>query len=161
MRRAASAWSRYWKGAAAIPALGARESETLPWPVAYSRSDYVSTRFPPLLAPLRHLRFSQISVPESPMVDFKSQRRLLRIRGRVFHFASHRGRTANLKRFELPFPAMWYLMVEGRRCPVFPCDSIQGPVALDQALRSWAADNALGPVEQFAPPHLLPVNSPG
>jgi hypothetical protein len=45
---------------------------------------------------------------------------------------------------------MWYLMVEGRRCPVLPCDANISPTDLDAALSQWVEDNALGPVE--APP---------
>ena len=81
------------------------------------------------------------------MTAFKPQQRHLTIRGRAFHFASYEGRPANYRRAQLAYPAMWYLMVEGRRCPVLPCDSSQSLPQLDAALRDWAEDNALGPVE--------------
>ena len=92
------------------------------------------------------------------MPAFKSQRRLLTIRGRAFHFASFKGRAANIKRCQLPFPAMWYLMVGDRRCPVFPYDSTQGSAALDAALLAWAEDNALGPVERLFGPQVRLLN---
>ena len=77
----------------------------------------------------------------------KPQQRHLTIRGRVFHFVSYQGSPGNHQRAQLPYPAMWYLMVEGRRCPVLPCDSGLSPADLDAALSAWAEDNALGPVE--------------
>jgi hypothetical protein len=81
------------------------------------------------------------------MPPFKTSHRLLSVHGRILHFASYGGRSANLKRCQLPYPAMWYLLVEGRRCPVLPYDATQTAAALDDALHDWAADNALGPVE--------------
>jgi hypothetical protein len=81
------------------------------------------------------------------MTAFKPQQRQLTIRGRRFHFVSREGRPANHRRAQLAYPAMWYLMVEGRRCPVLPCDSSKSLPELDAALRDWAEDNALGPVE--------------
>jgi hypothetical protein len=83
---------------------------------------------------------------------FKPQQRHLKIRGRLFHFVSYEGRPANHRRAQLAFPAMWYLMVEGRRCPVFPFDADQPLAELDAALQDWAEDNALGPVERTALP---------
>jgi hypothetical protein len=80
------------------------------------------------------------------MTAFKSQQRHLTIRGQTFHFVSRKGRMANHRRDQLGYPAMWYLIVDGRRCPVLPCDSSQSLLELDVALRDWAEDNALGPV---------------
>lgn len=77
---------------------------------------------------------------------FKPQQRHVTIRGRPFHFVSFEGRRANRRRAQLAYPAMWYLMVDGRRCPVLPCDASLSPPELDAALRDWAEDNALGPV---------------
>lgn len=79
---------------------------------------------------------------------FKSQHRRLTIRSRLFHFVSHEGRPANFRRAELGYPPMWYLMVDGRRCPVLPYDSAQPLPELDAALRSWAGVNALVPVDR-------------
>jgi hypothetical protein len=81
------------------------------------------------------------------MSAFKPQQRHLTIRGRAFHFVSYEGRPTNRRRAQLPYPAMWYLMVEGRRCPVLPCDTTLSLPQLDAALSAWAEDNALGPVE--------------
>lgn len=79
---------------------------------------------------------------------FKSKHRRITIRHRLFHFVSYAGRVANFRRAQLGYPPMWYLMVEGRRCPVFPVDVDQSAPELDAALRDWAEDNALGPVEE-------------
>lgn len=81
------------------------------------------------------------------MSAFKPQQHHLRIRGRLFHFVSYEGQPANHRRDEPATPDMWYLMVEGRRCPVLPCDSSQSLTQLEAALQAWAEDNALGPVE--------------
>jgi hypothetical protein len=82
---------------------------------------------------------------------FRPQQRHLTIQGRLFHFVSYEGRPANHRRAQLAYPAMWYLMVEGRRCPVLPCDSSQSVPEVDAALRDWAEDNALGPVAGTLP----------
>ena len=42
---------------------------------------------------------------------------------------------------------MWFLMVEGRRCPVLPFDPAQSSTEVDEALLAWAKDNALGPAQ--------------
>ena len=83
-----------------------------------------------------------------------SQQRHLTIRGRAMHFVSYEGSRGNPQRSQLPYPAMWCLMVEGRRCPVFPCDANLAPADLDAALLAWAEDNAHGPVESS---HLIRV----
>lgn len=85
------------------------------------------------------------------MSAFKAQQRHLTIRGRDFHFVSYEGSRGNVQRARLPYPAMWYLMVEGRRCPAFPCDPSLSLPELDAALGAWAQDNALGPVEVPSP----------
>jgi hypothetical protein len=82
------------------------------------------------------------------MNAFKSEHRRLTIRHRVFHFVSHAGRPADYRHQQLGYPAMWYLMVKGRRCPAFPHDPEQSLAELQAALRDWAEDNALGPVEE-------------
>jgi hypothetical protein len=79
------------------------------------------------------------------MTGFKRQQRHLTIHGHPFHFASYQGRPANHQRAQLAYPAMWYLMVDGRRWPVLPCDASQSPMEVDAALRDYAEDNALGP----------------
>ena len=81
------------------------------------------------------------------MSAFKPQQRYLTIRGRTFHFVSYEGRPANVRRAEESLPPMWFLMVEGRRCPVLPWDAGQSLADVDGALTAWAEDNALGPVQ--------------
>jgi hypothetical protein len=52
---------------------------------------------------------------------------------------------------------MWYLMVEGRRCPVLPCDASLSAAEVDAALSTWVEDNALGPVQAAALARVGPV----
>ncbi len=79
------------------------------------------------------------------MPAFKPQQRRLTIQGRVFHFVSYEGHAANPKREQPASPAMWYLMVEGRRCPVIPYDADMPLADVDAALGAWAKGNALAP----------------
>ena len=81
------------------------------------------------------------------MSAYKPQQRHITLHGRSFHFVSYEGRPANPRRAELPYPPMWYLMVEGRRCPVLPCDEGQSVEEIDDALCAWAKDNAIGPAD--------------
>ena len=66
------------------------------------------------------------------MTAFRPQQRHLTIQGRRFHFVSYEGRPANHRRAQLAYPAMWYLMVEGRRRPVLPCGGCR-QVLMEQA----------------------------
>lgn len=91
------------------------------------------------------------------MTPFKPGRRHLTIHGHPFHFASYKGRSANRRRAQLAYPAMWYLMVDGRRCPVLPCDSCPSALELDAALRDYAEDNAMGPFGAGHPQHHSPL----
>lgn len=75
------------------------------------------------------------------------QQRRLTIRGRVFHFVAYQGSPGNPQRKQPSYPAMWYLMVEGRRCQVLPCDPQLTEQSLDALLSAWVEDNAMGPVE--------------
>jgi hypothetical protein len=86
---------------------------------------------------------------------FKPEQRHLFVRGRSFHFVTYEARPADPRRGEPATPALWYLMVEGHRCPVFPWDPMLPAADLDAAFRAWLADNALGPVEppRHPPPH--------
>jgi hypothetical protein len=83
------------------------------------------------------------------MSAFKPQQCHLTIHGRVLHFVAYEGRPAH--RGQAAAPAMWYLMVEGRRFPVFPWDATLTPAALDAALCAWALDNAMGPIPAGPP----------
>jgi hypothetical protein len=91
---------------------------------------------------------------------FKPQQRHLTMQGRAFHFVSYEARPANLRRAELASPAMWFLMVEGRRWPVLPCDPSLSLPQLDAALCAWAEDNAIGPIEPTSVAPILGTTLP-
>lgn len=82
------------------------------------------------------------------MSGFKPEQRHLTVRGRSFHFVLYEAQPARPSRNQTAAPSMWYLMVEGRRCPVFTCDSTLPSEAIDAALVAWAENNAIGPVEE-------------
>jgi hypothetical protein len=84
------------------------------------------------------------------MPAFKPQQRHLTIHGRVFHFVAYEGQPANPPRKQEAHPAMWYLMVEGRRCPALPYDPEQTDPEVDRFLERWAMENAFGPAERPA-----------
>lgn len=46
---------------------------------------------------------------------------------------------------------MWYLMVEGRRCPALAYDPVQDLEDVDRELELWVQANALAPATA-APP---------
>lgn len=79
------------------------------------------------------------------MSAFKPQQRRLTIRGRDYHFVSYEGHPADARKQLTSAPPMWFLMVEGRRIPVFPCEPSQPLLEVDAALSVWVADNAAGP----------------
>jgi hypothetical protein len=74
--------------------------------------------------------------------NYKSEQRRLVHRGREFHFVSYEGHIANERRGEKAMPPMWYLMSEGKRCPVMPHIVGQDPLEVDYALTLWADENA-------------------
>jgi hypothetical protein len=86
------------------------------------------------------------------VTTFKPQQRHLTVRGRAFHFVSYEAQPADTRRNLEASPAMWFLMVEGRRCPVLPCDTEQSLAEVDAALQHWVEDNAIGPVQEQAHP---------
>jgi hypothetical protein len=90
------------------------------------------------------------------MSKYKPQQRHLTILGREYHFVSYEGHSANRRNAQPADPAMWYLMVEGRRCPVVPCDPTLSPEELDTVLAAWVASNALGPAPSSA--RVVPVD---
>ena len=90
------------------------------------------------------------------MPAFKPQQRHLVVRGRAFHFVSYEPRPANARRGEDQQPAMWYLMVEGRRYPAFPCDPEQAAPQVDIALTRWAVLNAMDREKPAATPASRP-----
>ena len=81
------------------------------------------------------------------MSAFKPQQRHLTVRDREFHFVAYEGSPTKLRAGQEPYPAMWYLMVEGRRCPALLFDSEQDLPQVDEALCAWAEDNAIGSME--------------
>ena len=85
------------------------------------------------------------------MSAFKPQQRHLAIDDRTFHFVSYEAHPPNERRGELGGPAMWYLMVEGRRCPAVAYDPAQELEDVDRALTRWVQANALAPAAT-APP---------
>lgn len=94
------------------------------------------------------------------MSAFKPQQRRLMVRGRALHFVSYEGRPANPRRGEDSEPAMWYLMVEGRRFPAFACDPEQELLEVDRSLARWAEKNAMGPATQASSEPVAPQPIP-
>lgn len=85
------------------------------------------------------------------MSTFKPQQRRLTIAGRPFHFVSYEGQPENLARNQPSRPAMWYLMLEGRRCPVAPVVEAHTPEQVDTGFLRWLAANTLARVPLTAP----------
>ena len=85
------------------------------------------------------------------MSNFKPQQRHLTIKGRAFHFVSYEGREANERRAEKAEPAMWYLMLEGRRFPTVRCVEDQSETEIDKALLRWVEDQDLTPLPATPP----------
>ena len=77
------------------------------------------------------------------MSGFKPQQRRFVIDGRAFQFVAYEGQPENLARQRPAEPAMWCLMVEGRRCPVTPFLASQTLESLDRALLRWIQANAM------------------
>lgn len=73
------------------------------------------------------------------MSAFKPQQHRLTVDGRPFHFVSYEGQTENLARNQPSRPPMWYLMVEGRRCPVSPVVEAHTPEQVERMLLRWLA----------------------
>ncbi len=95
------------------------------------------------------------------MSSFKPDQRHLTIRGRHFHFVSYEARAANERSGEPAVPPTWHLMLEGRRCLVFPCDPDLSKEDLDLALAKWVAENVPPPTETAAAPARTVVRRPG
>ncbi len=85
------------------------------------------------------------------MSAFKPQQRHLAIDDRTFHFVSYEAQPPNARRGELGSPAMWFLMVEGRRCPALDYDPEQTLTDVDVALEQWVQANALAPAPATPP----------
>lgn len=65
-------------------------------------------------------------------------------RGKEFHFVSYEGHLANPAKGEAAAPAMWYVMIAGRRHAVMPEVPGQDLVDRDQRLMAWLEANAVG-----------------
>jgi hypothetical protein len=76
----------------------------------------------------------------------KVEQRRLYHRGREFHFVSYDAQVANERRGQPAVPPMWYLMMEGKRLPVFPHTPGQELVELDDALLKWLDEQVYGSV---------------
>jgi hypothetical protein len=82
------------------------------------------------------------------VTTFKSEQRRIIHRGREFHFVSYEGRLASERRNEKALPPMWFLMSEGKRCPVMPIVPDQDAIELDKALIRWVDTHAFAPKEK-------------
>lgn len=58
-------------------------------------------------------------------------------RGREFHFVSYDGHVANIAKGEVAAPAMWYLMMAGKRYEVMPQEAGQPATERDLLLADW------------------------
>lgn len=90
------------------------------------------------------------------MSAFKPQQRHLTVGGRIFHFVSYEAMPANARRQEAAQPAMWCLMVEGRRMPALPWAAEDGPEEIDRRLAAWVAEHIVP-----APPPPPPPRTAG
>src|SRR4051794_9531128 len=81
---------------------------------------------------------------EFPVSSHKVEQRRLSHRGREFHFVSYDAQIANERRGQPAVPAMWYLMIEGKRRPVLPHTPGQELGELDDALLKWVDEQVYG-----------------
>lgn len=77
------------------------------------------------------------------MSTFRLQQRRLTIGERTFHFVAYDAQPANPRKKENGSPPMWYLMVEGRRCPALPYHPDQPEPEVERALLRWAEAHAI------------------
>lgn len=75
------------------------------------------------------------------MTTFRTPQVRLTIRSRQFHFVAYDATPGNPRRDEAPTPAMWYLMVPGRRCPVMAYQESQADQDVEQQLTRWVRTN--------------------
>jgi hypothetical protein len=81
---------------------------------------------------------------ECSVSNHKVEQRRLSHRGREFHFVSYDAQIANERRGQPAIPAMWYLMIEGKRRPVLPHVPGQELMELDVALLQWVDEQVFG-----------------
>jgi hypothetical protein len=77
------------------------------------------------------------------MSAFKPQQHRLQIDGRSFHFVAYEANPGSVARNRPAEPAMWCLMVEGRRCPVAPFVPTQTLESVEKDLAHWVEQNVL------------------
>lgn len=75
------------------------------------------------------------------MAAFKTPQLRITVRQRQFHFVAYEATPGNPRRDEAPTPAMWYLMVPGRRCPVMPYQEAQEVAEVERHLTKWVRSN--------------------
>lgn len=75
------------------------------------------------------------------MSAFKPVQRRLDFQGRTFHFVAYDSQPGSIARQREAEPAMWCLMVEGRRCPVVPFEPGLTEEAADRLLLRWLKVN--------------------
>ncbi len=83
------------------------------------------------------------------MGGFQTPQKYLTIRRRQFHFVAYEAVPGNPKRAVIPSPAMWFLMIEGRRLPVMPYEKDQPEPDVDRQLTQWVKET-LGPAQPVA-----------
>jgi hypothetical protein len=97
----------------------------------------------PASEPIQPCRVS-IQTSELSVSGHKVEQRRLSHRGREFHFVSYDAQVANERRGQPAVPAMWYLMIEGKRRPVLPHVPGQELTELDLALLQWVDEQVFG-----------------
>lgn len=71
------------------------------------------------------------------MSSYKTDQCRIVHRGREFHFVSYDGHVANIPKNEAAAPAMWYLMMAGKRHEVMLQQAGQLATERDQLLADW------------------------
>lgn len=79
------------------------------------------------------------------MAGFRTPQVRLTIRARQYHFVAYEATPGNPRRDEAPTPAMWYLMVAGRRCPVMAYQESQTEKEVERQLTRWVRSTVAAP----------------
>ena len=80
------------------------------------------------------------------MSAFKTRQCHLLVDGRTFHFVAYESQPENRARSQAAEPAMWCLMVGGRRWPVMPFVAGETEDVLQESFSRWIATHATGAV---------------